>query len=83
MRRFDVTLTGARSLPDVVPAQIYFKNQQPAPGTQHPAHLPLPDVLALVTDSFTGATERHIEASFFCLFRWPRVLTIMSGRRRP
>ncbi|CAE6459190.1 hypothetical protein ACGC1H_005759 [Rhizoctonia solani] len=37
--------------------QIYFKNQQ---GT-HPAYLPLPHVLGLVTDSFTGATERHIE----------------------
>ncbi|TFK48820.1 N-terminal nucleophile aminohydrolase [Heliocybe sulcata] len=41
--------------------QIYFKNQQPAPGTAHPAHLPLPHVLSLVIDSFTGATERHIE----------------------
>ncbi|KAG8790156.1 Proteasome subunit beta type-6, partial [Ceratobasidium sp. 428] len=37
--------------------QIYFKNQQGA----HPQHLPLPHVLALVTDSFTSATERHIE----------------------
>lgn len=41
--------------------QIYFKNQTPAPGTSHPAHLPLADVLALVIDSFTSATERHIE----------------------
>ncbi|EIN12190.1 proteasome subunit [Punctularia strigosozonata HHB-11173 SS5] len=41
--------------------QIYFKNQQPAPGTSHPKHLPLPDVIKLVIDSFTGATERHIE----------------------
>ncbi|KAJ6544812.1 nucleophile aminohydrolase [Mycena vulgaris] len=41
--------------------QIYFKNQTPAPGTSHPAHLPLPHVLALVIDSFTSATERHIE----------------------
>ncbi|PBK67225.1 N-terminal nucleophile aminohydrolase [Armillaria solidipes] len=41
--------------------QIYFKNQTPAPGTSHPAHLPLTDVLALVIDSFTSATERHIE----------------------
>ncbi|SJL07127.1 related to PRE7-20S proteasome subunit(beta6) [Armillaria ostoyae] len=40
---------------------IYFKNQTPAPGTSHPAHLPLTDVLALVIDSFTSATERHIE----------------------
>ncbi|CAE6511463.1 unnamed protein product [Rhizoctonia solani] len=37
--------------------QVYFKNQQGA----HPAYLPLPHVLGLVTDSFTGATERHIE----------------------
>lgn len=33
----------------------------PAPGTSHPAHLPLPHVLSLVIDSFTSATERHIE----------------------
>jgi hypothetical protein len=43
--------------------QIYFKNQTPAPGTAHPVHLALEDVLALVIDSFTGATERHIEVS--------------------
>lgn len=41
--------------------QIYFKNQVPAAGTTHPTHLPLPAVLSLVIDSFTGATERHIE----------------------
>ncbi|PCH40487.1 N-terminal nucleophile aminohydrolase [Wolfiporia cocos MD-104 SS10] len=41
--------------------QIYFRNQTPAPGTSHPTHLPLPDVLAIVIDSFTSATERHIE----------------------
>ncbi|KIM52734.1 hypothetical protein SCLCIDRAFT_1223477 [Scleroderma citrinum Foug A] len=41
--------------------QIYFKNQLPAPGTVHPAHLPLEVVLAIVIDSFTSATERHIE----------------------
>ncbi|TFY62067.1 hypothetical protein EVJ58_g4115 [Rhodofomes roseus] len=41
--------------------QIYFKNQTPAPGTNHPTHLPLPDVLSIVIDSFTSATERHIE----------------------
>lgn len=41
--------------------QIYFKNQTPAPGTSHPTHLPLPDVLSIVIDSFTSATERHIE----------------------
>lgn len=41
--------------------QVYFKNQLPAPGTSHPAHLPLPTILALVIDSFTSATERHIE----------------------
>jgi len=41
--------------------QIYFKNQTAAPGLSHPAHLPLPDVLSIVIDSFTSATERHIE----------------------
>jgi len=41
--------------------QIYFRNQTPAPGTSHPTHLPLPDVLSIVIDSFTSATERHIE----------------------
>ncbi|KAF9651357.1 proteasome subunit [Thelephora ganbajun] len=41
--------------------QIYFKNQVPAPGTTHPAYLSLPDVLSIVIDSFTSATERHIE----------------------
>jgi len=41
--------------------QIYFRNQQAAPNQPHPSHLPLPDVLRLVIDSFTGATERHIE----------------------
>ncbi|KAL4075181.1 20S proteasome subunit [Scleroderma yunnanense] len=43
--------------------QIYFKNQLPAPGTVHPTHLPLEVVLAIVIDSFTSATERHIEVS--------------------
>jgi len=41
--------------------QIYFKNQQAAVGQSHPLHLPLSDVLAIVIDSFTSATERHIE----------------------
>lgn len=41
--------------------QIYFKNQTPASGTSFPQHLPLNTVLSLVIDSFTGATERHIE----------------------
>ncbi|KAJ7052493.1 nucleophile aminohydrolase [Mycena amicta] len=41
--------------------QIYFKNQTPPPGESFPAHLPLPTVLQLVIDSFTSATERHIE----------------------
>ncbi|KAF8326970.1 proteasome subunit [Cantharellus anzutake] len=40
--------------------QIYFKNQV-AITVPHPQHLPLLDVLSLVTDSFTSATERHIE----------------------
>ncbi|THH19457.1 hypothetical protein EUX98_g8773 [Antrodiella citrinella] len=41
--------------------QIYFKNQMAASGQSHPLHLPLSDVLAIVIDSFTSATERHIE----------------------
>jgi len=41
--------------------QIYFKNQVAVSGTSHPKHLPILDVLSLVTDSFTSATERHIE----------------------
>ncbi|KAG1739416.1 nucleophile aminohydrolase [Suillus paluster] len=41
--------------------QIYFKNQLAAQGTSHPAHLPLETVLSIVIDSFTSATERHIE----------------------
>ncbi|KAI0088629.1 proteasome subunit [Irpex rosettiformis] len=41
--------------------QIYFKNQQAPAGQSHPLHLPLSDVLAIVIDSFTSATERHIE----------------------
>lgn len=41
--------------------QIYFKNQTPAHGSSHPTHLPLRHVLQLVIDSFTSATERHIE----------------------
>jgi 20S proteasome subunit beta 6 len=47
--------------------QIYFRNQQAAAGQPHPSHLPLPDVLRLVIDSFTGATERHIEVSVILL----------------
>jgi len=41
--------------------QIYFKNQTPVLGTAHPTHLPLRHVVELVIDSFTSATERHIE----------------------
>lgn len=47
-------------------SQIYFKNQQAAPGQSHPLHLPLSDVLSIVIDSFTGATERHIEVRAYC-----------------
>ena len=46
------------------PTKIYFKNQVSAAGTSHPAHLPLPTVLSIVIDSFTSATERHIEVRF-------------------
>jgi 20S proteasome subunit beta 6 len=48
--------------------QIYFKNQVPAPGRAHPAHLPLHEVLKIVIDSFTSATERHIEVRHACFF---------------
>lgn len=43
--------------------QIYFRNQQPEDPSNPPVpgNLPLETVLAIVTDSFTGATERHIE----------------------
>ncbi|WVO15351.1 hypothetical protein L204_103007 [Cryptococcus depauperatus] len=43
--------------------QVYFKNQQPEPGAAPfvPGNLPLSTVLSLVVDSFTSATERHIE----------------------
>ncbi|KAL7421045.1 Proteasome subunit beta type-6 [Cryptotrichosporon argae] len=43
--------------------QIYFRNQTPAPGQPAPipGNLPLSTVLAIVIDSFTSATERHIE----------------------
>lgn len=40
---------------------MYFRNQTPAPNSSHPAHLSLQRILKLVTDSFTSATERHIE----------------------
>jgi 20S proteasome subunit beta 6 len=43
--------------------QIYFKNQTyPDPSlAPTPGKLPLSKVLSLVTDTFTSATERHIE----------------------
>jgi len=41
--------------------QIYYKNQTPDPSAPFPAHLQLPHVLSIVVDSFTSATERHIE----------------------
>jgi len=46
--------------------QVYKKNQTPLPGAKvlEPGQRPefdLKEVLELVTDAFTGATERHIE----------------------
>ncbi|WOO78569.1 Proteasome subunit beta type-6 [Vanrija pseudolonga] len=43
--------------------QVYFRNQTFPPGVERPipGNLPLNDVLSLVIDSFTSATERHIE----------------------
>jgi len=64
------------SFPSLLPClyilrQIYFKNQLAAPGTSHPAHLPLSTVLSIVIDSFTSATERHIEVCSIFLFIIP------------
>ncbi|KAI6044049.1 nucleophile aminohydrolase [Pisolithus marmoratus] len=58
--------------------QIYFKNQQPAPGTSHPTHLPLQLVLALVIDSFTSATERHIEWWARSEMDWKSILSLQK-----
>lgn len=43
--------------------QIMFKNQIPTPERPipEPGTMTLPDVLRIVMDSFTSATERHIE----------------------
>ncbi|WFD01104.1 proteasome endopeptidase complex [Malassezia yamatoensis] len=43
--------------------QVMFKNQQSTPTRQIPApgHLSLQDTLKITMDSFTSATERHIE----------------------
>lgn len=43
--------------------QVYFKNQSPAEGDAPfiPGNLPMATILGLVVDSFTSATERHIE----------------------
>lgn len=44
-------------------SKIYFKNQTFAEGAEKPTpgQLPLEKVLSLVMDTFTSATERHIE----------------------
>jgi len=63
--------------------QIYFKNQVAPPGTSHPQHLPILDVLSLVTDSFTSATERHIEVGdgleIYVIVARGRSLSELSG----
>ncbi|EJT51714.1 20S proteasome beta-type subunit, Pre7p [Trichosporon asahii var. asahii CBS 2479] len=43
--------------------QIYFRNQTFPPGVPRPipGNLPLGTVISIVLDSFTSATERHIE----------------------
>ena len=43
--------------------QVLFKNQNATPGHEIPApgHLPLEETLKITMDSFTSATERHIE----------------------
>lgn len=51
---------------DALIKQVYSKNQSKDPNApvlakgERPV-LPMETVLALVTDAFTGATERHIE----------------------
>ena len=57
--------------PSDLSLQIYFKNQTPAAGTSFSKHLPLSTVLSLVIDSFTGATERHIEVCLFSVLPKP------------
>jgi len=62
--------------------QIYFKNQTPTLGTSFPKHLPLSTVLPLVIDSFTSATERHIEvcaASIFSIHLYRVYITYLSS----
>lgn len=43
--------------------QIYFRNHTPAPGAPafDPSTHPLATVLSILVDSFSSATERHIE----------------------
>jgi len=43
--------------------QIYFRNHTPAPGQPpfDPSTHPLSTVLSILVDSFSSATERHIE----------------------
>lgn len=43
--------------------QVMFKNQKSTPGhtIPEPGHLPLEETLRITMDSFTSATERHIE----------------------
>ena len=47
-----------------IASQIYYRNQKPSSGAAQPVHLSLQKVLGLVIDSFTHATERHVEVCF-------------------
>lgn len=49
------------------PLQIYFRNHTPAPGQPpfDPSTHPLSTVLSILVDSFSSATERHIEVGDF------------------
>jgi 20S proteasome subunit beta 6 len=51
----------------VRPYQIYFRNHTPAPGQPpfDPSTHPLSTVLSILVDSFSSATERHIEVGDF------------------
>lgn len=62
---FSCTLFVVNSVPKHKKKQVNGKNQLPAPGEEplkfgERSNLPLERVLGLVTDAFTGATEREI-----------------------
>lgn len=85
-RHYSLLLLPLYFPPMLRPPQIYFKNQTAPSGSAHPTHLPLAHVLSLVIDSFTSATERHIEVSYYYYYYYStaHILTIWpfhTGRR--